>query len=88
MLQALWSVLALLICPLMMILMMKGMHGGHDAHGSHGQPRKKFRSKEEELEDLWVQLESLQTQYNRLAEEVNADSTSKLQSDRYKEVHF
>ena len=88
MLQALWSVLALLICPLMMIFMMRGMHGGHVAHGSHAQPRKKFRSKEEELADLQIQLESLQTQYNRLAEEVNADSTSKVQSDRYKEVHF
>lgn len=88
MLQTLGTILIFLLCPLMMIFMMKGMHGGHDGHSSDGQPRKRFKSKEEEMADLRIQLENLQTQYNRLAAEVNVDMPSGEQPDRYKEIHL
>ncbi|MCL6517325.1 MAG: DUF2933 domain-containing protein [Alicyclobacillus sp.] len=67
--QTLGSFIALLACPLMMILMMKGMHGGHGEHGTHRSSHRRFGSREEELADMKRRLDELQTEYDRLSQQ-------------------
>ncbi|MCL6442130.1 MAG: DUF2933 domain-containing protein [Alicyclobacillus sp.] len=88
MLQTIGTIVAFLACPLMMVLMMKGMHGGHDGHSMHGDAKRKFHSKEEELADLREKLQDMQAQYDRIARDMQNESTSHKPSDRYREIHL
>lgn len=55
------SVLALLICPLMMIFCMKGMMGGHNHHDSHSSHNlnNKMKNLESENEKLRKEIDAL-----------------------------
>ncbi|MDF9839457.1 MULTISPECIES: DUF2933 domain-containing protein [unclassified Paenibacillus] len=59
-----WSILLVLVCPIMMIVMMFTMKGGH-SHGSSGKPLA-AESVQEQLTDLKAENERIRKEIQTL----------------------